>query len=629
MPAFTVPTKFTARDKVSDTLTKMSRKTRSFSQKAEKGFARAERSVRKFDRATGSVRGNLTKLQGAFAGVVAAMGGAQIASTVEDLADLESKISNLFDVGSKKAQKYADQVSVISANHKVQKDEVVTAANAVTKQLGVGYEKALSKIESGFKKGANTQGEFISQLKEYPAQFQSLGLSADKALGIITQTQKRGVMSDKGVDALKEANTSLGEMPKATKEAVNKLFQSQDAADKLQKRLNTGETTMFEEIQRISKAMQGADKQTKGMVLADVFRGAGEDARGFIEEIGKLNPSLQKAEDARNKTSKGFDRMQALLVKVGNTLKRSLVPAFNEAFVALKPVGVWMNKNRGTVKALTKALLIGVAAFLSLKVALFAVSLAMKTARATMIAFNVVMGISKGLTGASAVGLRRYRSALIAYRAAGKVATAVQYAWNAALSANPIGLVVAGVAALIAVVAVVIKKWKSWGAAISVFLGPLGLVISLFKAFKRNWDMIKKAFETNGIVGGLKAIGLTILDALLQPVQKLLELVGKLPSWLGGNAASSAASGIADLRKNIQGMGEEVAGMADKAENGNLRKPEKPDPQGAQNAFQQKLVRENRETVDLNVNDPGNRTEVKRNRGPRKSNLVINQTLGR
>jgi hypothetical protein len=101
---------------------------------------------------------------------------------------------------------------------------------------------------------------------------------------------------------------------------------------------------------------------------------------------------------------------------------------------------------------------------------------------------------------------------------------------NAAMTANPIGVIILAIVALIAVVATIINYWDSWGAAMSLLLGPIGLVIGAFKSIYDHWESIKTAFKTDGIIGGLKRIGMVILDAILKPMQQMFEMVG-LDSW--------------------------------------------------------------------------------------------------
>lgn len=126
------------------------------------------------------------------------------------------------------------------------------------------------------------------------------------------------------------------------------------------------------------------------------------------------------------------------------------------------------------------------------------------------------------------------------------VVTGVQWAWNAALNANPIGLVVAAIVALVAIVTVIIKKYDDWGAALTFVLGPLGFIINLVQSFRRHWDSIVESFKTGGIVAGLKRIGLVFLDAILMPFQQLLELAAKLT---GSDMLAAGAESVKKLRK--------------------------------------------------------------------------------
>ena len=95
---------------------------------------------------------------------------------------------------------------------------------------------------------------------------------------------------------------------------------------------------------------------------------------------------------------------------------------------------------------------------------------------------------------------------------------------NGIMLLNPIGLVVAAIVALVAIVVIAISKWDEWGAALMVFLGPVGMVISAFKSIYDHWESIKTAFQTDGILGSLKRIGIVLLDAVLKPLQQILEL---------------------------------------------------------------------------------------------------------
>lgn len=138
---------------------------------------------------------------------------------------------------------------------------------------------------------------------------------------------------------------------------------------------------------------------------------------------------------------------------------------------------------------------------------------------------------------------------MLAITAATKIWAAAQWLLNIALNANPISLIIIGVAALIGFIALVIAKYDEWGAALSFLLGPLGFIISVIQSFRRNWDMVKESFAEGGILKGLLAIGKVLFDAVLMPVQQLLTMLAKIPG-LGG-LAGKGADMIAELRASL------------------------------------------------------------------------------
>ena len=127
--------------------------------------------------------------------------------------------------------------------------------------------------------------------------------------------------------------------------------------------------------------------------------------------------------------------------------------------------------------------------------------------------------------------------------------TGAQWLWNIALGANPIGLIIVGIAALIALIYVIIKKYNDWGAALTLVLGPIGLLINAIMSFKRNWDSVVKAFKDDGIIGGIKRIGIVLLDAILYPVQQLLQLLSKIPGL--EKLAGGGADKILEIRNKL------------------------------------------------------------------------------
>lgn len=129
------------------------------------------------------------------------------------------------------------------------------------------------------------------------------------------------------------------------------------------------------------------------------------------------------------------------------------------------------------------------------------------------------------------------------------IATKAQWLLNLAMDANPIGLIIVAIAALVAMIVVAVKHFDQWGAAMLALMGPIGWVVNGIVIIRDQWDSIVNAFKSDGIIGGLKRIGIVLLDVLLKPLQQVLEMVEKVTGYkLAGGFDSK---GIKALREQM------------------------------------------------------------------------------
>lgn len=172
---------------------------------------------------------------------------------------------------------FRNEVQAVADSFGADFRETLIATNALSKQFGISTNEALELVKDGFVSGADANGEFLDTLKEYPAYFKEAGISADQFVAIVAQTNKMGIFSDKGVDAIKEANLRLREMTTATAAALDGIGIS---SEQVQKDLQTGTKTTFDVIQDVSaKLAELPDSAaTVGTAIADIFGGPGEDA---------------------------------------------------------------------------------------------------------------------------------------------------------------------------------------------------------------------------------------------------------------------------------------------------------------------------------------------------------------
>ena len=162
----------------------------------------------------------------------------------------------------------------------------------------------------------------------------------------------------------------------------------------------------------------------------------------------------------------------------------------------------------------------------------------------------------------------------------------VQAIFNVLLTANPVGVIIVALAALIAIIILCVKHWddiaaamaRCWGwvkknqeavlGIIAVFTGPFGFIISIVREFLNEWDRITQAFTNGSIIAGLKQIGATILSALLAPLQGVFELLGKIPGV--GKHFENFATNIEGFRNQIKGIDDSTVNVSTSKMNGGI-----------------------------------------------------------
>lgn len=135
-----------------------------------------------------------------------------------------------------------------------------------------------------------------------------------------------------------------------------------------------------------------------------------------------------------------------------------------------------------------------------------------------------------------AAGILLVRGAVAAYQAGVVVVTAAQWLWNAALTANPLGLIVVGVAALIAVVVLLYTKWDSVKSVLGWVWDKLKGIISLGKSVG---EFVGSLFGSGGGGGGTPASA-PVSAAVRMGASPSAVRMGAVMSSSGGRVGSSS-----------------------------------------------------------------------------------------
>ena len=175
-------------------------------------------------------------------------------------------------------------------------------------------------VEDGFVAGADVNGEFLENVKEYPAYFREAGLSASEFIAITTQANKAGIYSDKGIDVIKEGNLRIREMTKATAEALDAIGIS---SKEVQQSLADGSKTTFDIMQEVSAKLAEFPESSSevGTALADIFGGPGEDAGlQYILTLKDIDTNLDNVKDRAGELAELQEEQMRSQVELENVI---------------------------------------------------------------------------------------------------------------------------------------------------------------------------------------------------------------------------------------------------------------------------------------------------------------------
>lgn len=215
-------------------------------------------------------------------------------------------------------------------------------------------------------------------------------------------------------------------------------------------------------------------------------------------------------------------------------------------------------------------------------------------------AFNVVSGIARGvmlahqaaITGTTiaikgqGIAVTAARIGMKAYAVGAKIVTAAQWLWNAAMAANPIGLVIVAVVALVGIILVLTNKWKRVTDTVDGFFAKIrgmkgvgGAILNfIITPFETVWKVVRSvfdifaAFKAGGFLNGIKMIGLAILQWLVAPLQGILQTLSFLPfigelndkvnNWFETTRANLLTGGGTDDNPASDETGNEISAAA-------------------------------------------------------------------
>lgn len=383
--------------------------------------------------------------------------------------------------------------------------EEVIASFDLLARAGVKDAKVLREAATAFDTLGDATGYTASRVAEMmvPA-MKTFGLSAEEMaekIDMMTYMSRESTMS------LEDFNTMVGY---TTPELVAAGLSIEDLTAILIHMEKEGFAPGRVMTREFNKAVTEATELQ--IPLTEAIGITAEELIGYKEELSGATGMAEEFADVANTQYGILDKLKYKFTEVSLSVGSYIEPLEGvfAAMTALGPVMILISTQAG----------ISAVRWAASTAALISHTVATTASTVAHWALNTAMLVISGQAALHAVRWGVATAALISHTVATAGATAAVWALNVAMLANPIGLIIAAVAALTAVVVVMAMNWKT-------------ITSDLIRWWNQLRDVAKGVFSAiSGFIAGL----ISIVQALIDKILRLLALLRSLRRGGGGGA---------------------------------------------------------------------------------------------
>lgn len=474
---------------------------------------------------------------------------------IGDVADSMAEVKQQTDLSGDALENMTKQALLMRDTFDMDVSESVRAANMLMEQFGLTSEEAYSMIAQGAQNGLNKNGDLLDVINEYSGQFNILGLSAEDMFNMLANGADSGTFSvDKLGDAVKEfgirvkdgtADDAFKQLGLNVNETTSAFGEGGEAA----------KTAMQSVVEALFSVKDPIEQNTLGVSM---FGTMWEDlGASGIEALTNLNGSISTTSTAlEDINNKKYSNIGSALDGLGRQVQTSIAePLSDKIMPIVQKITEYIQENSGDISQKVGEIAEKVGDFVSWIVDNKDTVIAgIAGMGAGFVAWNVVTTI-QGVVGA-----------IKAFQLANEGATIAQYALNLAMNANPIGIVITAVTALIAIVGTL---WATnedfregvkdiWNGITETISGAVEKVKDFFNgviAFVRdNWQALLLML-VNPISGAFKLIYdnneefRTKVNELVEKVKTFFVDLGKSIGELPGKLKEHFDNGVQKIQE--------------------------------------------------------------------------------
>lgn len=466
----------------------------------------------------------------------------------QDIADSMAEVSKNTGLAGEELERATTNAIMLRDTFEYEVNDSTRTASTLMKQFGITSDQAYTLIAQGAQNGADKNGDLLDTLNEYSPQFKALGFSAEDFTSILIQGAEDGAWSiDKVGDAIKEFTIRSKDLSKTSLEAFEALELN---GEEMSRQFAAGGESAQEAFQTVMQKLgELEDPLERNAVGVALFGTQFEDLEAdAILALGNVNAQANMNADTLTQINDvKYDSLGEAIQGIGRNFETGLLIPLGEKIIPkLEEFAGWIVENMPEIQAnIEKAMDVAINLFEGLA----------NGVQWVIDNMNILLPVIAAITGAvvAQMVINGLVQAYKAWQTATKTQTTLQWLLNAALNANPLGLVALAIGAVIAAGVLLWQNWDTvkekagqfWTAMKEVFGKIKGFVIGV-------WDDIKsKAKEVFEWIQGkidwvtekidkVKNLGSNIGDGISDTVSGW---VSKIPGFADGT--DSAPGGLA------------------------------------------------------------------------------------